>query len=328
MTPAVRRLVASAPLAALLCLPGVVATALVAFTALPALVVVGVTAGLAGLAGLVLALELADFGVREMRVSRELVRAGARFAAVSRRAAVLEGLVDASRASASSATQASTALFGELVRAEEGTRAHLAAELHDTVAQTLSQALAQLRSDAAYKDSAGVETVQEAEEQLRRVMARVRPPELADGDLARAVGDLCADLEHRYAVAVRVSWPDESVPMPGALATTLYRFLQEMLLNAVTHADGVDVRLTVLVRRQGGLAELEATVADGGPGFRLESVRSSQGRHVGLRLARERARLAGGSLEVDSAPGRGTTVRLRLPLGPDADSSGDSRQHA
>ncbi|MDP9102113.1 MAG: hypothetical protein M3N21_08210, partial [Actinomycetota bacterium] len=295
MTPAVRRIAAAAPLAVLVCLPALAALLLTALTDVATLPLVASCALLTALVGFLFGSELGHLGQREMRVSRELVRAGARFAAVSRRAAVLEGLVDASRATASHASQASAAMFGELVRAEEGTRAHLAAELHDTVAQTLSQALAQLRSEPGHQNSPGVEAVRDAEEQLRRVMARVRPPELVDGDLARAVGDLCADLEHRYAVAVRVSWPDESVPMPGPVATTLYRFLQEMLLNAVTHADGVDVRLTVSVRHDSGRPELEAVVADGGPGFRLESVRSSQGRHVGLRLARERARLAGGS---------------------------------
>ena len=326
MTPAVRRLAASVPLTAVLVLPGALAALALLLPAVPPVAAVLGGVAVSACLGLYLSAQLRAFGQREMRLSRELVRAGSRFAAVSRRAAVLEGLVDASRASASHATQASTALFGELVKAEEGTRAHLAAELHDTVAQTLSQALSQLRSEPAVADLPGVQTLQDGEEQLRRVMARVRPPELADGDLARAVGDLCADIEHRYAVEVQVRWPDESVPMPGATATTLYRFLQEMLLNAVTHADGVDVRLTVGVRREGGLAELEATVSDGGPGFRLEAVRSSQGRHVGLRLARERARLAGGSLEVDSAPGKGTTVRLRLPLGAEADAAAERQQ--
>jgi signal transduction histidine kinase len=59
-----------------------------------------------------------------------------------------------------------------------------------------------------------------------------------------------------------------------------------------------------------------ATVRDEGPGFRLDEVRPDRGRHVGLGLLRERARLAGGSLEVTTGPGQGTELALRLPLSP------------
>lgn len=260
---------------------------------------------------LVLSLELSrqirDGSAARFTWTREVTLAAQRLAASERRRALVEQQAERRTGAVSPETSRAFRLFTQLVRAEEATRAQMAAELHDAVAQTLSRALVELR---AQQPDAALSSLVDAEEQLRAVMARIRPPELADGDLAGAVADLTSDLRSRYDVEVAVTWPDESFPMPAVLATTLYRFVQEALTNAVVHADGVDVRLHVAVVGP----ELHAEVSDGGPGFDPAQVTSSEGRHVGLQLVRERARLAGGVVELASTPGVGTTLRLRLPL--------------
>lgn len=201
-------------------------------------------------------------------------------------------------------------LLSGLVAAEEGARGQLAAELHDTVAQSLMIAHGILAGGATTPaDVARVaDYVQDAEEQVRAVMARTRPPALRDGDLASAVAALRMDVAARYGLAVQVQWPDQAHPLPLSSAITLYRFFQEALLNVVKHADVDDARLRLEILDDAVLA----TVSDDGPGFDPATVRPDRGRHVGLGLLRERARLAGGSLEVVSAPGAGTTLRLRL----------------
>jgi signal transduction histidine kinase len=156
------------------------------------------------------------------------------------------------------------------------------------------------------------ELVEDAEEQVRAVMARTRPAELRDGDLASAVGALRREFALRYLVTVRLSWPEEPYPLPLVSAVTVYRFFQEALLNVVKHADVDEADASLRVEGN----QLVAEVRDAGPGFEPAKVRSERGRHVGLGLLRERARLAGGSLAVDSAPGAGTTLTLRLPLSP------------
>jgi two-component system sensor histidine kinase UhpB len=200
-------------------------------------------------------------------------------------------------------------LLSGLVAAEEGARGQLAAELHDTVAQSLGMA----RMHLALGDDDGLRTAQEflddAEEQVRAVMARTRPPALRDGDLASAIGHLRADLDQRYGLSVDVTWPVVAVPLPLVSAITVYRFFQEALLNVVKHAD-VDWAQAALVVEDD---EIVATVSDAGPGFDPSDVRPSKGRHVGLGLLRERARLAGGSLEISSMPAAGTVLQLRLP---------------
>ena len=198
-------------------------------------------------------------------------------------------------------------LLSGLVAAEEGARGQLAAELHDTVAQSLMIARSMLAGDP---DIAKVsDYVEDAEEQVRAVMARTRPPALRDGDLASAVGGLRVDMNARYGLHVQVEWPESPYPLPLASAVTVYRFFQEALLNVVKHADVDDAVVSLRVSEDAVVAE----VRDEGPGFDPSTVRPDRGRHVGLGLLRERARLSGGSLDVDSRRGEGTTLTLRLP---------------
>jgi signal transduction histidine kinase len=202
-------------------------------------------------------------------------------------------------------------LVSGLVTAEEGARGQLAAELHDTVAQSLMIARGLLATNPSTpaEMSKLSDYVEDAEEQVRAVMARTRPPALREGDLASAVGNLRADMNQRYGLEVHVSWPESAYPLPLASAITVYRFFQEALLNVVKHADVDDAYVSLRVDED----LVFAVVRDEGPGFDPDKVRPDRGRHVGLGLLRERARLSGGGLEVTSASGEGTTLTLRLP---------------
>jgi signal transduction histidine kinase len=116
-------------------------------------------------------------------------------------------------------------------------------------------------------------------------------------------------MHQRYGLEVQVSWPESPYPLPLASAITVYRFFQEALLNVVKHADVDEASVSLRVEED----MVYAVVRDEGPGFDPDKVRPDRGRHVGLGLLRERARLSGGGLEVESAPGAGTTLTLRLP---------------
>jgi len=151
--------------------------------------------------------------------------------------------------------------------------------------------------------------VQDAEEQVRAVMARTRPPALRDGDLASAVANLRLDMGARYGLVVTVEWPESPYPLPLASAVTVYRFFQEALLNVVKHADVDDAVASLRMDPDAVVAQ----VRDEGAGFDPSAVRSDPGRHVGLGLLRERARLSGGTLDVVSRLGTGSTLTLRLP---------------
>jgi signal transduction histidine kinase len=244
---------------------------------------------------------------------RELRRLDDALAALRMRIRLVDEIAERHRRDADSAGVGMFELLSGLVAAEEGTRGQLAAELHDSVAQSLNAAR-RLLSEGLDADSwveAG-SLVEESEEALRATMARTRPPALRDGDLAAAVSQVRDDLELRYGLRVTLEWPVVAYPLPLASAVTVYRFFQEALLNVLKHAD-VEEALASLTIDNG---HLSAVVRDNGPGFDLahQPVAGAGGRHVGLGLLRERARLAGGSVDVMSAPGAGTMLTLRLPV--------------
>jgi signal transduction histidine kinase len=223
------------------------------------------------------------------------------------RVRMADDVAERHRRAAETASAGMFELLSGLVAAEEGARGQLSAELHDTVAQSLMAARARLGD--TFADDEVADLVAEAEEQVRAVMARTRPPALRDGDLARAVGALRDDMSNRYGLAVRLSWPEQPYPLPLVTAVTVYRFFQEALLNVVKHADVDEARAQLRVDDEW----VVAVVSDDGPGFDPDDVRSESGRHVGLGLLRERARLVGGSLDVVSWPATGTTLTLKLP---------------
>lgn len=239
----------------------------------------------------------------------EMVELARTLEALHQRVRMSDEVGERHRRSAETASAGMFELLAGLVEAEEGARGQLSAELHDTVAQSLSAARSML-ADRLNVDEAA-ELIAEAEDQVRAVMARTRPPALREGDLARAVGGLRDDMANRYGLEVDVVWPTEAHPVPLVTAVTVYRFFQEGLLNVIKHADVDLARAELRIDEEWVIA----VVADEGPGFDPEDVRPDQGRHVGLGLLRERARLVGGSLEISSWPGTGTSLTLRLPRG-------------
>lgn len=233
--------------------------------------------------------------------------------ALRARVALADELAEHHRRSAVTASAGMSELLSGLVAAEEATRGQLCAELHDTVAQSLAAARGLLAAGAA---PAAEELVAEAEDQVRALMARTRPAALREGNLADAVGELRDDLHRRYGLLVRLRWPAQGRRLPLATAVTAYRFFQESLLNVVKHAEEPRARLELAFDGD----TLRARVSDDGPGFDPALVRADRGRHLGLGLLRERVRLAGGTLVVDSSPGGPTAVTLSLPL-PEADQT-------
>ena len=200
------------------------------------------------------------------------------------RVRVSDEMAERQRRTAENASAGMYELLSGLVAAEEATRGQLSAELHDTAAQSLMLArslladvLDQIEAPPAQLVRA-TDYVGEAEDQVRAVMARTRPPALRDGDLARAVGHLRDDMASRYGLVVVLSWPQQPYPLSLVSAITVYRFFQEALLNVVKHADGDDATATLEMTEH----ELTATVVDAGPGFDPSLVKPDKGRHVGL----------------------------------------------
>ena len=231
------------------------------------------------------------------------------------------------RHSAETASAGMFELLSGLVEAEEGARGQLAAELHDTAAQSLARRPAAARGRvrahrrrARRRRNRPVGSCRPGPRhglRGRGGAAGARPSWRGPGHRRCAMptsrrrsGLLRDDMALRYGLTVNLDWPEDAYAVPLATAVTLYRFYQEGLINIVKHADVDEAELCLRVEED----EIVASVSDAGPGFDAGALApaGAGGRHVGLGLMRERARLAGGSVRIVSAPGHGTTLILRL----------------
>jgi two-component system NarL family sensor kinase len=205
----------------------------------------------------------------------------------------------------------------ELAVLEERTR--LAREIHDTLAQQLTGIVLQLEAAEVFLDRDQVrarQVVVGARDQARSALAEarrsvwdLRPAPLEQTGLAAAVSHEARQWQARTGISARVR--THALPSPLSLdpqtEVALFRIVQEALANAArhSHAGRVDIRLEL---RHG---ELRLGVRDDGDGFDAGAVPPGCFGLVGMA---ERARLAGATLEIESAPGAGTRVGVRLPL--------------
>jgi two-component system sensor histidine kinase UhpB len=209
------------------------------------------------------------------------------------------------------------ALAGRVREAEEGERRRLARELHDDFGQRLTALrmklqLSRLRPDqrtAAIDDCVAIS--EELLHDVRTFARGLRPPLLDEVGLGPALQALIDGNVDRSALVVTLDVPERLPRLPPSIELAAYRVVQEALTNVLRHSGAS--RLSLAARNDGGT--LAVWLIDDGCGFDPgQAAGATPGQHLGLVSMRERAAFAGGSLEVDSAPGRGTTVCLRIPL--------------
>jgi signal transduction histidine kinase len=212
-------------------------------------------------------------------------------------------------------------LLEQVLGAQEEERRRIARELHDETGQSLtslSLGLAAIESapDGAAQSARVGELRRLAERTLLEVhkLSRgLRPSVLDDLGLLAAVERLLAEAgsDRRIATDLHAAGFAE-VRLPGPVATTVYRIVQEALTNAVKHAGAAAI--SVLLEHRG--TSVRVIVEDDGRGFDADRALASgdAGGHLGLHGMRERAALLGGTLAIESTPGRGTTVFAEIPL--------------
>lgn len=199
-------------------------------------------------------------------------------------------------------------------------RARLAREIHDTVAQGLSSI--QMLLHAAERDTpepgAGYlrlarETAADSLADTRQIIRELTPSQLDEG-LAAALRRLAADQARRS--ALRIDVRAEELVLPMAAQTALLRIAQEALSNAVRHAEASRVAIDLALTPP---ALVRLTVRDDGRGFDASTAEGveRQPDSFGLQAMQERVEQLDGTLDVESAPGEGTTVIavLGLPRG-------------
>ncbi len=195
----------------------------------------------------------------------------------------------------------------------------ISADLHDGPGQDLALALLRLEALQAPCDLASCVrpssdfavvrgAVRDALAEVRAIAVGLRLPELGALPVAEVAERAVRDHERRSATAVHLELGQLLGDAPLALKIALHRTVQEALSNATRHGHG----LAVVARVWADADALYLLVSDAGPGFVPDQLEGSD--QLGLTGMRERAELLGGSFRVESAPGRGTTVRVSWPL--------------
>jgi PAS domain S-box-containing protein len=216
-------------------------------------------------------------------------------------------------------------LAGRLLTAQEAERSRIARDLHDGLCQQLAAVAIGLSGlERALAHSPGLiadvgqleEWTIEVADGIRQLSHDLHPGVLRHAGLGVALQSAGAELERQQGVTVNCDVPTDLDDLPPDVMHCVYRIAQEAFRNVATHADAqrVSVRLT---RRNN---ELELIIRDDGRGFELDQTWRPQG--LGLLSMDERARLVGGTLQLASLPGHGTTVQVRVPLSPALTTAG------
>ena len=205
----------------------------------------------------------------------------------------------------------------ENIREEE--RARIARDLHDGVAQTLyfmalkadmtRQQVVQKPEWAAVELKEIGQTARRVIREVRRTIFALRPLNWADGNFTPALTRFVEEYSEQTGWQVEVNIEESGQTIPPRLELTIFRLVQESLNNAAKHAEASCVWVTLQY------VESDATVTllvrDDGRGFDPEEVAS---RGLGLNQMRERVDAVGGTLQLESQPGKGTTMLAQLPV--------------
>ncbi len=211
-------------------------------------------------------------------------------------------------------------LSRRVLTVQEEERRAVARELHDELGQVLTavkvnlQALRRQSGPAAFGPSFedSLALLDGAIAEVRAISTRLRPAVLDDLGLEAALRSHLERIQARTAMELAADIRLPQRRLDAAVETACFRIVQEAVTNALRHARASGLRIELVVEN----GDLVLAVRDDGEGFDLAAAtrRAAQGESAGLSGMEERARLAGGRLEVRTAPGRGTEVRALFRL--------------
>jgi PAS domain S-box-containing protein len=216
------------------------------------------------------------------------------------------------------------ALTQRVVQAQEAERGRVALELHDNITQLLcatlirSQALADklpARDGPAKAEALKLrEMLGRAAEAVERISRDLRPSVLEHLGLVEVLRNTGVEFTKQTGVSLKMTCVALTERLPANIELTLYRILQEALKNVEKHAHAR--RVTVHLTKPGEIVQL--VIRDDGFGFDPDhhSSRGNRKDRLGLLGMRERATFVDGTLSVNSARGKGTTIDAQIPLGP------------
>jgi PAS domain S-box-containing protein len=213
------------------------------------------------------------------------------------------------------------ALIEQLVTVQEEERRRIALNLHDHIGQQLTAlrlALGSMRDEPPANGRTQQfdridEMTSKMDHDLDFLAWELRPAALDDVGLEAALGQFVTSWSNQHQISAEFHgsrWEGER--LPTHVESNLYRITQEALNNVVKHAGATHV--SVLLERRADEALL--IVEDNGRGFDVEKARGARSRHAGMGLVgmEERSALIGANLQFEAAPGKGSTLFIRVPI--------------
>ena len=214
-------------------------------------------------------------------------------------------------------------LTQRLLQMQENERQRISRDLHDNVAQDLSSMILQLETlfddlphagkELAGRSKALTGILLEAISSVRNIAYGLTPPALDQLGLVRALENHCLDSCERVGIAVDFHATGiEEADLEFDTEINIYRMVQEAIRNIVKHAEASKVKVKLIESHPYILIRVE----DNGQGFDIERriSESAREKRMGLQSMKERARLTGGSMEMQSLPGVGTRIVFKIPI--------------
>lgn len=215
-------------------------------------------------------------------------------------------------------------LSREVMRARDEERRHMARELHESAGQSLAalkMTLGNLREALPKRNSLAksllqscVDLTNESVREVRTISYLMHPPMLDEAGLPSALRWYAKGFSERSKIQVEVDVPDDFGRQPQEIEMTVFRIVQEALTNVHRYSGSKIARIRLAQDSEG----IRAEVQDEGCGLAHPTQSNGTNRLSGVGIAgmRERVHQLKGTFEIDSAPGRGTAVRVTLPTLP------------
>ncbi len=207
-------------------------------------------------------------------------------------------------------------LSNRMAEEREDERAAIAAYLHDDLAQLLFRLSIQVDVARRHLSSGKLDDVgdsldkikgtkQETSDRVRALIRDLHRSPLGHAGLAEAIQGFVAEAGRDSGVRFKVDV--QEIDLPAPIALLIYHVTREATMNALKHADAHNMQISVREVDD----EIELVIADDGKGFDTDAP-GPEG-HFGMAMMRDRAKVGGGTFDVRSAPGAGTTITVRFP---------------
>lgn len=213
-------------------------------------------------------------------------------------------------------------LSRQVIEAQENERKRFARDIHDGIGQSLAAIkyrvegyshLAKEEDSEKVKELKSiVEMIQTSMEEVRRIQNDLRPAFLDEFGVIATITGFCEAFQATYSdIKIKTKMGISEDEVAGYLKAPVYRIFQEAMNNAARHSDAEQISISFLKTDDG----IELIIKDNGVGFAANQRPSgnAHGTGLGLYSMGERTELSGGTLEINSAPGKGTTIKATWP---------------